>query len=92
MKVTHLSWPPPNVNWIGEVCDSLGTTSLTSGEGRNYQRFFDQPHWVEMQGVAGCAYNLAVQLFELNLPINTDWNMIFTYIDTLMQHDLISLI
>ena len=26
----HLSWPPPNMNMIGEVCDSHGTTSLTS--------------------------------------------------------------
>ena len=32
MKVTHLSWPSPNMNLIREVCDSLSdsTTSLTS--------------------------------------------------------------
>ena len=29
MKMTNLSWPPTNMNSIGEVCDSLGKDSLT---------------------------------------------------------------
>ena len=28
--MTYLSWPPPNMNSIQVVCDSLGTNSLTS--------------------------------------------------------------
>ena len=30
MKMTYLSQPPPNTNLVGEVCDSLGTDSLTT--------------------------------------------------------------
>ena len=28
--MAHLSRPGQNINWIGEVCDSLGKPSLTS--------------------------------------------------------------
>ena len=28
--MAHLSRPGPNINWIGEVCDTLGRPSLTS--------------------------------------------------------------
>ena len=29
MKMTYFLWPPPNMNLIGEECDSFGTDSLT---------------------------------------------------------------
>ena len=32
---------------------SLGTTSLTSGEEKDFNQFFVQLHWVEMQGGGG---------------------------------------
>ena len=60
MKMTNLSWPPPNMNLIREVCASLGKDSLTfllgywltpvvwshtpSGEERDFKPSF------EMQG------------------------------------------
>ena len=39
MKMTYLSGHPPNMNSIGEVCDSLGTDSLT---------LFVGNHWVTL--------------------------------------------
>ena len=36
MKVTHVSRPPPNLNSIWEVCESLGRTSLTSFGGNHW--------------------------------------------------------
>ena len=56
IQMAHLSRPGPNIDWIGEVCDTLGRPSLTSlidkhwamltlgelvfSEGRNYKLFF----------------------------------------------------
>ena len=36
MKMTYLSQPPPNMNSIREVCDTLGTESLTSFVGNHW--------------------------------------------------------
>ena len=36
MKKTYLSRPPPNMNLIGEVCDSLGKDFLTSFVGNHW--------------------------------------------------------
>ena len=36
MKISYLSRPPPNMNSIGEVCDSLGKDSLTSIVGNHW--------------------------------------------------------
>ena len=44
--MAHLSWPRPNINWIGEVCDTLGKISLTS---------LDRNHWA----TAGFRMNLS---------------------------------
>ena len=60
MKMTYLSGHPPNMNSIGEVCDRLGTDSLTSfvgnhwatpglGEGREYKRSIVCLHRVEIK-------------------------------------------
>ena len=36
MKIAHLSQPQPNMSLIGEGCDSLGKTSLTSIVGNHW--------------------------------------------------------
>ena len=62
LNMTYLSWTPPNMNSIGEVCNSLCTDKLTLfvkncrvtlgevnlGEGRDYKRSFVCLYSVEM--------------------------------------------
>ena len=60
MKMTYLSWHKPHMNSIGEVCDSLGTDSLTS---------FVRNHWatgwlrVNSTSCEGRDYNISDPLF-----------------------------
>ena len=36
MKMAHLSWTPPNMSSIGEVCDSLGAVWLSLYDGNHW--------------------------------------------------------
>ena len=48
--MAHLFRPGPNINWIGEVCDTLRKTSLTSLVGNHWAT---AGLWVNSSSVKG---------------------------------------
>ena len=49
--MAHLSWPQPNMSLIGEGCDSLGKTSLTSLDGNHWSASERRVNWSSVKGV-----------------------------------------
>ena len=46
MKMTYLSPPPPNMNWIQEMCNSLGNISLTLFVGNHWATGWLCPYYL----------------------------------------------
>ena len=62
MELVHLSTLGPNISWIGEVCDTLNTTSLTS---------LVDNHWP----TAGIRVNSSFLKAQSLVPARGDYNI-----------------